>query len=389
MARKGKAVVSGLDIGTSGMVTAVPGVERALDLPVGIGRCPSLGIRKGLVVDHEAAARSIRRAVDAAAEAAGVRIDTVCAGFSGYGINVIRRRADITLRRTIMPGDINHLLNLARRVELPAGRQVLHVVPVDFILDGVPGIKNPLGKPAVHLGVAACVLTVDSRLVGQLLLALKCAGVRVAELCLNSLAAGEAVLKGVEKELGVALVDLGGGTTGVTLFCDGGFWDQEVLPVGGEHITSDLAIGLRVSLAMAGEIKHRAGLSAGPEKVKLPGQQPVAAHEIAEIIQLRVQEILDIVKQTILRLSAGRTLTAGVVLTGGGVLLEGLPEMASRVLDMPVRVGVPDCPPPWNSPDLAASWGLAAYARRLRFSVPCGAAGAADSEPERKSVFRK
>lgn len=389
MARKGKAVISGLDIGTSGMVAVVTGVGRDPDMPVGIGRCPSLGMRKGLVVDHEAAARSIRRAVDAAGEAAGVRVNTVCAGFSGYGVNVIQRRADILLRHTISLDDVNHLLDLVRRVDLPAGRQVLQVVPVDFILDGTPGIKNPLGKTAQRLCVVARVLTVDSQLVSQLLLALRCAGIRVAELWINGWAAGEAVLKNVEKELGVALVDLGGGTTGVAIFCDGNFFDLEVLPVGGDHITSDLAIGLRVSLSEAGEIKHRGGLRPDVGKMKISGQQPVAEHKTAEIVQLRVQEMLDLIKRTIMRLSAGKSLTAGVVLTGGGALLDGLPEMASRVLGMPVRVGVPGYPSPLNGPDLAASWGLAGFARCYRFRGQGGTAPAAGFGLEPKSAFRK
>jgi len=379
LARKGKAIISGLDIGTSGMVVLTVDGTRDVHTPAGIGRRPSLGMRKGLVVDEQSAARAIRCAADDAGAAAGIRVDTAWVGFSGCGMKVVQRRVGMILQRAADISDINNLINLARQVELPEEREILQVVPVEFILDGVLGVKNPLGRYAARLEIVASVVTVDSASLTRLLSAVQKAGIRVAGLSVNALTAGEAVLHSVEKELGVALVDLGGGTTGVTVFNDGNFIDAEVLPVGGDHITSDLAIGLRVSLTEAEEIKRLSGLSSYAGLVKADGGRFTAAdcRKIVEIIQLRVQEMLDLIRRTIDRLSAGRSLTAGAVLTGGGALLGGLPEMTARVLGLPVRVGVPDFPSPLNGPDLAAAWGLAGYARRALFREQYGPVSAA------------
>lgn len=367
LTRKGKAVTAGLDVGTSNMVVVAR--ANASDRVVGMGWCTSLGMRKGIVIDVDGAAQSVRRAVEMAEESAGVRINSAYVGFSGHGVNVLSRRADISISRVgkITNGDVNHLMNLMYRVEVPAGRRVLQVVPVVFEVDGVPGTGNPVGRTASSLAVETRVITVDSQLVDQLLLCIRAAGIQVAGVTLNPLVAAPVVLNNIERELGVALVDLGGGSTAVAVFNCGILVDLAVIPVGGEHITSDLDIGVRTSLAAAEEVKRDVGLLPGErtDYIELPSVAKGASHrvrmdKVLKIIESRVLEILDLVKQKIDQLSAGQALPAGVVLIGGGARLKGLPELAARVLCLPVRLGAGEITGV-DEPDSCAARGLVIY----------------------------
>ncbi len=358
----GKEVVAGLDVGTSSMVAVVARVgdsERA----AGVGCCPSLGMRKGIVIDVEGVAQSVRRAVEMAQEAAGVRISTICVGFSGHGVNVLTKYADISIGQggRITTGDVADLMEILRLVEVPAGRRVLQVVPVEFAVDGVPMKDNPVGCRGSKLSLKARVVTVDSQLVDQLVAGVELTGLRVEEVVVNPLLVAQGVLNTVERELGAALVDLGGGTTAVTVFKSGTLVDMAVIPVGGEHITSDLAIGVRTSLEAAEKVKREVGLL--PQEavyVELPSMGGLSSRRaslstIKQIIESRVLEILDLVKQTIDRLARGEVLPGGILLTGGGSCLKGMAELASRVLQLPVRVAT-------EEPDLQAACFLARHA---------------------------
>ncbi|AEG14747.1 cell division protein FtsA [Desulfofundulus kuznetsovii DSM 6115] len=375
----GKEVVAGLDVGTSSMVAVVTRVadpERA----AGVGWCPSLGMRKGIVVDLEGAAQAIKRAVEMAQEAAGYRIGTVSVGFSGHGVNVLTRHADITIGhgRKITTGDVADLIQVFRQVEVPAGRRVLQVVPVEFMIDGMPRMDNPIGRTGSRLSLEARVVTVDSQVIDQLVAAVEAAGLRVAEVVLNPLVLAQEVLSTVERELGAVLVDLGGGTTAVTFFRGGTLVDMTVIPVGGEHITSDLAIGVRTSLDAAEKVKREIGLL--PQEtvwVELPTMGGQASRRaslvtVRQIIESRVLEILDLIKQSIDRLARGRALPGGVVLAGGGSCLKGLPDLASRVLQLPVRVATTE--PDWQVARFLARRAAAGIARREnhRLAVAAG-----------------
>ncbi|SHF24493.1 cell division protein FtsA [Desulfofundulus australicus DSM 11792] len=340
-----RGFMAGLDVGTSSVVAVVTRVADP-ERVAGMGWCPSLGMRKGIVVDMEGAAQAIRRAVEMAREAAGCRIGTVSVGFSGHGVNILTRHADITIgnNKKITAGDISTLMQLIRQVEIPAGRRVLQVIPVEFKVDGLPVRGNPAGRTGSRLSLEARVITADSQMVEQLVTSVESAGLRVKEVVVNSLVLAREVLTTVERELGAVLVDFGGGTTAVT-FCKGGApVDLCVIPVGGEHITSDVAIGVRTSLEAAERMKKEIGLLPQEAKwVELPTMDGRASRRaslalVRQIIESRVLEILDLIKQSIYRLAPGEALPGGVVFTGGGSLLKGLPDLASRILQLPVRV---------------------------------------------------
>ncbi|HHW44062.1 MAG TPA: cell division protein FtsA [Desulfotomaculum sp.] len=366
MTGKGKHFAAGLDIGTSNIVVAVL-TEGESARPAGTGWCASLGMRKGIVVDGEGVARSIRRAVEMAEEAAGVKITTVWAGFSGYSINVLTRWADISIEHgCVITGDhVTRLMGRLHRVDVTQGRRVLQVIPGGFFVDGIPADDQGVGRAASTLGVEARILTVDSQLVDQLLESVQLAGLRVAGIRVNPLVVAPEILRTVERELGTALVDLGGGTTAIAVFNRGALVDMAVIPVGGEHITSDVAIGVRTTLEAAEEVKRELGLLPGEKDdyVELPDtagrhSRPVPVTRVQQIITSRVQEILDLVKQTINRLKPGLSLPAGAVLTGGGARLKGLPDLAARMWNLPVRpVALEEGDP--GRPDCLAAWGLA------------------------------
>ncbi|RKO67447.1 cell division protein FtsA [Desulfofundulus salinus] len=374
----GKEVVAGLDVGTSSMVAVVARVADP-ERVAGVGWCPSLGMRKGIVIDLEGVAQAVRRAVEMAQEATGCRIGTVCVGFSGHGVNVLTRHADITIGHggKITTGDVADLIQILRQVEVPAGRRVLQVVPVEFMIDGVPRRDNPVGRTGSKLSLEARVVTVDSQIVDQLVTAVEAAGLRVVEVVLNPLVVAQGVLSTVERELGAALVDLGGGTTAVTVFKGGTLVDMTVIPVGGEHITSDLAIGVRTSLDAAEKVKREIGLL--PQEavfVELPSMGGLASRRaslatIRQIIESRVLEILDLIKQNIDRLARGKALPGGVILAGGGSCLKGLPDLASRVLQLPVRVATTE--PDWQAARFLARHMAAWVARRENYRLAVAA----------------
>ncbi|WP_027717339.1 cell division protein FtsA [Desulfovirgula thermocuniculi] len=363
-----KVAVAGLDIGTSRVVAAVARSAAPGRSPV-VGACPSLGVRKGVVVDVDGVARAVRQAVDLAARAAGVRVDAVHVGFSGQGVNVLTRRAEVPLgpQGRVTAGDVADALQMLRCADVPPGRIVLQVLPVEFSLDGVPFKGNPVGRRCSRLVLEARVITADSQLVERLIEGVTKAGLKAVEVIPGPVVAAEGVLRAAEKELGAALVDMGGGTTAVALFKGGALRDMAVIPVGGDHITADLAIGLRTSLGEAEEIKRglglepRAGAGLAGEKGRDAGGVPVRAgtpflagdglQAAGQIVAFRVQEILELVRETLGRLAGGPELPGGVVLCGGGSLLRGLAERAPGVLGLPVRVA--------QDPDVQAACWLA------------------------------
>ena len=354
---KGKrpSLIAGLDVGTTKICAII--AERApagtLDV-IGIGQSPSRGLRKGVVVNIDLTVEAIKKAVQDAELMAGVAIDGVFAGVAGGHIKGMNRRGVVAVSgkgREVSQTDIERAIDAARAINVPPDREVIHVLPQSFVVDDQDGIKEPLGMSGVRLEVEVHIVTGAVTSVQNVIKSVNRAGLTVQDIILEPLASAEAVLTPDEKELGVILIDMGGGTTDMALFRDGAIWHTAVLALGGDHITNDIAVGLRTPTAEAEELKKRYGcaltqLVNEDETVQVPsvgGRKPrvLSRQILSEIIQPRVEEIFTLVARELTRAGFEDAATAGVVVTGGSSIMEGIPELAERVFDLPVRRGVP------------------------------------------------
>ena len=350
--RKRNPLVVGLDVGTYKIGVIVAELAEGGVEITGIGTAVSRGLKKGVVVNIEATVESIRRAVDEAELMAGCEIRTVIAGAAGSHLKGFNSHGVVAVKnREVAPGDVERVIDAARAVALPADREVLHVLPQEFIVDDQDGIKEPVGMAGVRLEARVHIVTggVSS---GQNLV--KCcnrAGLHVRDVLGGPLAAAEAVLTPEERELGVALVDLGAGTTSVSVVHAGAIRHTAVLPVGGGHVTNDLAAALRTPFGEAERLKQRHGsalVQTAPvdqtiEVAGVGGREPhlLSRRALADVIEPRAEEMLLLVKHEIERAGCDGLLTSGLVLTGGGAALAGLTELTERVFHLPVRLGVP------------------------------------------------
>jgi cell division protein FtsA len=388
MARRERYLV-GLDVGTSN-VCAVVGESLdagGLDI-VGIGVAESRGIRRGVVVNLEAAVDSIKRAIEEAELMAGVEIDSVHLSLSGPHIKGFNSRGVIAVagkNREITRDDVRRAIDAAKAVALPAGREILHVLPQDFVVDEQDGIGAPVGMTGARLEVNVHVVTGASSSTQNLIACVNRAGVSVVDTVIEQLAAAEAVLTQDEKELGVALVDIGGGTADLAIFERGSLWHTGVVAVGGDHFTSDIAVGLRTPIPDAEKVKRRSGCALSSmvgedetiDVASVGGRKPrlMARRILSEILQPRAEEIFHLVWDEIRRAGYEKSLNSGIVLTGGGAILEGMPEIAEQIFDLPIRRGCPGdvggLADHVNSPAFATPVGLVLYAHRNR--VPAAA----------------
>jgi cell division protein FtsA len=389
--------VVGLDVGTT-KVCAVVGEPRergGVDV-VGLGTAPSRGVRRGIVVNLDATVESIRKAVDEVELMAGVQVERALVGIGGNHLKGFNSRGVIAVSG---PGKVIHdeatsrVIEAARAVSIPHDREVLHVLPQEFIVDEQDGIKNPRGMTGTRLEVNVHMITGSVTSAQNLVACAARAGLQVAGTVVEQLASGEAILSEDEKELGVALVDIGGGTTDIAIYEKGAVWHTAVLPVGGDHFTNDIAVGLRAPIPDAEKVKKKHGcalasLVSDDEAVEIPsvgGRKPrqISRHILAAIIEPRAQEVFQLVREEIARAGYEKSLNSGVVLTGGGSLLEGMPEVAEQIFDLPVRRGVPQ--DVGGLTDVVASpiyatavgllrWGLKAEEpmARLQQAVPVG-----------------
>lgn len=344
-----------LDIGSTKVAALVGDVSPSGDVNIiGIGVGPSTGMRKGVVVDIDGTVRSIQAAVDSARRMSGVDVKSVFLGVGGAHISSFRNRGVVAVSREdrdITGADVERVLDAARVVSIPPDREIIHVLPRGYVVDGYDGIRDPEGMMGVRLEVEAGIVTAAVTSLQNLLRSVYKAGLEVDDVVLNPLASGEAVAQSAEKDLGVVVADIGGGSTDIALFDEGSLWFASIIPVAGSHITGDIAVGLRTPIAEAerakvehgvameglageGEVFPVAGISGGRTR-----EVPLA--DMASIIEPRVQEILSMVGQEIKRSGYGKVIPGGLVLTGGTSLLRGLEEMAANYLEMPVRVGVP------------------------------------------------
>lgn len=375
-------VVVGLDIGSTKVAAVVAevgvGAEPAI---IGLGLVRGSGLRRGVVVDIEATARAVVQAVEQAQRMSGVEIAAAVVSCSGSHVSSLNNRGVVAVSRPdreITPDDVRRVLEAARVINLTPDREVLHVIPREYEVDGYDGVKDPVGMVGGRLEVEAHMVTAASASLQNLLRAVTRAGISVEDVWLAALAAGEAVLTPTEKELGVVLADIGGGTTDLCIYDRGGPWYCSVLPIGGEHITSDIAVGLRVPLPLAEQVKMERGVAsvkaAGDGTFELPhhtgrGTRTVADKLLASIIEPRVQEIFQLIGREIRRSGYPGMLPGGLVLCGGTAALPGIDELAMEILDMPVRVGRPGglagMSDIVSGPDCATAVGLVHLAARL------------------------
>jgi len=348
-------MVCGLDIGTTKvcLVLGRPSPNGALEV-LSSGYSESAGLKKGIVVDLEEAAASIRKAVEEAEARSGLSADWVTAGLSGDHVQSFNCHGAISIEgrnRTVTAEDVAQAVAAAQSIPIPPERQVLHVIPQEFYLDGRGGIQNPVGLTCARLDVDVHVVTCDSSLMQNQINAVNRAQLRVRRLALQQLASAESVLTPDERELGVAVIDIGGGMTDIALYSGSAVRFSSVVPVGGLHFTRDLAVGLRTPVADAERIKKENGTVAEShvaedETVVVPAVATGSVREIgrkviSRILNERAVELMELVRDQLNRAGNRDQLVAGAVLTGGGSLLEGMLEIAEQVLAIPVRPGTP------------------------------------------------
>jgi cell division protein FtsA len=343
-------IIVGLDVGTTKICAAVGEVVNGELEFRGVSTSSSAGLRKGVVVDMEATVESIRNAVKTAEAAIGVEINAVYVGISGGHIKGFNSYGAVGIRgKEVTPVDVERLIDSAKAVYVPIDREVLHVIPTGYILDGQNGIKDPAGMAGVRLEAKVYIVTGAVTSVQNLLKCCEKAGVEAVDIVFEPLASAEAILTDDEKELGVAVVDIGGGTTDIILYKDGWLRHSSVLAVGGNHFTNDIAVGLRIPVVEAERIKKGYGsaltsmVGASEElDIAQEGQgRKIVRRHLSEIIQPRAEELVDLIKTELLSCSAYDIASTGVVLTGGGSLLKGLDTMAETALGLPVRIGFP------------------------------------------------
>jgi cell division protein FtsA len=346
----------GLDVGTTKIACIIAELDSTTaELKiVGVGVAPSEGLRKGVVVNIDKTVHSIQKAVEEAELMAGVDVEEVWVGIAGDHIRSINSKGVVAISREdheITELDIVRAIDAAKAVSIPMDREILHVIPQEFIVDDQKGIKDPIGMSGVRLETQVHIITGAVTSAQNIYKSVDKAGLKVADLVLEPLASCRAVLDADEKELGVALVDMGGGTTDIAIYFDDSIRHTAVVGLGGRNITSDIAIGMRTPVDQAEEIKKRYGCAYAPlvkadERFSVPGvggreEREASKAVLSSIIEPRVEEILSLALREIKRTDYAEMLGAGVVLTGGCALMEGMQELAEKVLMMPVKIGVP------------------------------------------------
>lgn len=352
MARKERIV--GVDMGTTKIAAIIAEVEDDDLKIVGVGSTPSNGLKRGVIVNLEKAIESIVKSVDEASRMAGVKVDSCYAGISGSHIESINAHAMIATARTggvVTKRDIERVIEQAKAIALPLDREIIHAIPIEYVVDNEKGIKDPVGMSGVKLEAEVHIVTAAIASAQNIYTALEHAGLRVKDLVLQPLASSYSVLQGDEIDLGVCLLDIGGGTTDLAIFYDGAIRYSEVIPLGGEYITNDIAIGIRTPYKQAEEIKKKnASISLtaeeAKEEIKVPGiggreDRNITRELLASIVTPRVEEILMITNKAIKRSGFYDVLAAGVVITGGTARLRGLDALAEDVFHLPVKIGIP------------------------------------------------
>ncbi|OOZ41845.1 cell division protein FtsA [Solemya pervernicosa gill symbiont] len=346
-------LIVGLDIGTSKVVAIVGEVsgEGEIDI-IGIGSHPSRGLKKGVVINIESTVQSIQRAVEEAELMAGCQIHSVYAGIAGSHVRSLNSHGIVAIKdREVAHSDVDRVIDAARAVAIPADQKILHVLPQEFIIDNQEGIKEPVGMSGVRLEAKVHLVTGAVSAAQNIIKCVRRCGLEVDDIILEQLASSYSVLSDDEKELGVCLVDIGGGTTDIAIFTEGAIRHTAVIPIAGDQVTNDIAVAMRTPYQYAEEIKIKYAcaltqLANADETIEVPsvGDRPprrLARQTLAEVVEPRYEELLSLVHAELRRSGFEDLIAAGVVLTGGTSKMEGVVDLAEEIFHMPVRLGLP------------------------------------------------
>ena len=346
-------LVVGLDIGTSKVVAIVGEMNEGNELEViGIGSHPSRGLKKGVVVNIESTVQSIQRAVEEAELMAGCEIHSVYAGIAGSHVRSLNSHGIVAIRdKEVTAGDVDRVIDAARAVAIPADQKILHILPQEFIIDHQEGIREPVGMSGVRLEAKVHMVTGAESAAQNIVKCIQRCGLDVDDIVLEQLASSHSVLTEDEKDLGICLIDMGGGTTDLAVFCGGAIQHTAVIPIAGDQVTNDIAISMRTPTQYAEDIKikYACALSqlANPdETIEVPsvGDRPprrLARQTLAEVVEPRYEELFALIREEMRRSGFEELIAAGVVVTGGSAKMEGAVELAEEVFHMPVRLGIP------------------------------------------------
>ena len=354
MSRKGdKRLIVGLDIGTSKVTAIVGELQEDGEIEViGFGMHPSRGLKKGVVVNIESTVSSIQRAVEEAELMANCEINQVYAGIAGSHVRSLNSHGIVAIRdREVTQSDVDRVIDAARAVAIPADQKILHVLPQEFIIDGQEGIRQPIGMSGVRLEARVHMVTGAASAAQNIIKCVQRCGLEVEDIVLEQLASSYSVLTEDEMELGICLVDIGGGTTDIAVFNNGAIRHTAVIPIAGDQVTNDIAISMRTPTQYAEDIKVRyacalSQLANLDETIEVPsvGERPprrLARQTLAEVVEPRYEELFGLIRDELRRSGFDQMIAAGIVLTGGSAKMEGAVELAEEVFHMPVRLGVP------------------------------------------------
>ena len=349
----GGNMIVGLDIGTSKVVAIVGEInpEGGLNI-VGIGRHKSRGLKKGTVVNIESTVQSIQRAVEEAELMAGCQIHSVYAGIAGSHVRSMNSHGIVAIRdKEVYPADIERVIDAAQAVAIPADQKVLHILPQEYIIDSQEGVKEPLGMSGVRLEAKVHLVTCATNAAQNIEKCIKRCGLETDEIILEQLASSYSVLTEDEKELGVCLVDIGGGTTDIAIFTEGAIRHTGVIPIAGDQVTNDIAMALRTPTDHAEELKIKyacalSQLASDDDMIKVPsvGERPpreLSRQALADVVEPRYDELFHLIQAEIRQSGYEDLLAAGMVFTGGTSKMEGVAELAEEIFHMPVRIGMP------------------------------------------------
>jgi cell division protein FtsA len=346
-------MIVGLDIGTSKIVAIVGEVNDDNELEIiGIGTHPSRGLKKGVVVNIESTVQSIQRAVEEAELMAGCQIHSVYAGIAGSHIKSMNSHGIVAIKdREVIEGDVERVIDAARAMAIPADQKVLHVLPQEFIIDNQEGIREPIGMSGVRMEAKVHLVTGAVSAAQNIVKCIERCGLQADDIILEQLASSYAVLTEDEKELGICLIDIGGGTTDIAVFTEGAIKHTAVIPIAGDQVTNDIAIAMRTPTQYAEEIKIKYAcalrqLTNPDEVIEVPSvgeraPRRLARQTLAEVVEPRYEELMSLVQAELRRSGYENLIAAGIVLTGGSSKMEGVIELAEEVFHMPVRLGVP------------------------------------------------
>ena len=349
---KKRSILTSIDVGTTKVCTTIADVDYGSNIRVvGVGVAPSTGLHKGLVVNIKEAREAIHESVRKAEQASRYRVESAYVGVTGRHVSSINNRGVVAITRNdrlVRPDDLKRVLQCAQNIKVPSDRKLLHVIPRSYAIDGQTGVKNPIGMHGFRLDVETHIITAAVTSVQNLVKCIRSIGIDIDDLILEPLASGQAVLTEDEKQIGVILADIGGGTTDIAVFKEGSIWHTSILPVAGYQLTRDVAIGLGLPFDVAEEMKKRYGtvMPVYEGKIETPSTisqdgHGVSHQDLCDIIRARVEEIIRLILLELPRAECETLVPAGLVLTGGTSNLSGIDTLGREILRLPVRVGIP------------------------------------------------